>query len=54
MIKTVRTQILNLIVMSRLEKQGEEILRKIELMEKQFENEKMARLRESTEHDTQL
>ena len=38
--------------MSRLEKQGEENLRKIELMEKRFENEKRARLRETTEHDT--
>ena len=41
-------------VMTRLEKQGEENLRKIELMEKRFENEKMVRLRESTEHDTHL
>ena len=40
--------------MSRLEKQIEENLRKIDLMEKQFENEKMARLRESTEYDTRL
>ena len=41
-------------VMTRLEKQGEENLRKIELMEKRFENEKMGRLRESTEHETRL
>ena len=50
----MRTQIINLIVISRLEKKGEEILSKIELMEKRFENEKMARLREGTEHDTPL
>ena len=40
--------------MTRLEKQGEENLRKIELMEKKFENERMVRLRESTEHETRL
>ena len=40
--------------MTRLEKQGKENLRKIELMEKKFENERMVRLRESTEHETRL
>ena len=41
-------------VMTRLEKQGEENLRKIEIMEKKFENEKMVRLWESTEHENRL
>ena len=41
-------------VMTRLDRQGEENLRKIELMEKRFENEKLARLRGSTEYDTRL
>ena len=37
--------------MSRLEKQGKENLR-IQLIEKQIEDEKMARLRESAKHET--